>query len=814
MRNFLFGKPSQAEQQTQRPATNEFAKYKLALDGISNAVIMIDRDFRVTYLNPASLKLFRDNIQKFQQVYPGFQPDSLIGSSIDRFHQNPEHQRRLLADPRNLPYLTKINVADLRFSLNITGLFNENGEYVGNTLEWENITDREAKDNRVASFESMIEGSSKALMMCDLEWKITYCNPSVLKLLGNHEDTLRKVFPGFNSNNLIGVCIDSFHKNPRTQHNILSDPSKLPYRAQIKVAHLEFDLNASALYDTNGKRIGNFVEWMDISDAREKANRIASFESMVEGSSTALMMCDQQWRITYCNPSVVNLLTEHQGRIRKVFPNFDASRLVGRCIDDFHKNPRHQQNILADERNLPYKAEIKVAGLEFGLNASALRDADGKWIGNFVEWTDLNERAAYRDEVRKVISASKDGKLTVRGETGHLSPVYADMMAGINDVIQAITAPINDFRINLEKVAQGDLRAYITADYKGDHAVIKDALNNTLDALNEILSQVAVTADQVNSGSAQVADSSQSLSSGATEQAAALEEITASMTEMASQTRANAENATQANELASNSRNSAETGNRRMKVMLDSMKAIEESSKNISKIINVIDEIAFQTNLLALNAAVEAARAGAHGKGFAVVAEEVRNLAARSANAAKETTGMIEESIKRVGEGSSIANETAKALEDIVEGISTVSDLVAEIAAASSEQAQGITQVNQALGQLDQVTQQNTANAEESAAASEELSSQSKQLRQYMRRFTLKEKEAGFNMNNLSPEILQAFQQLMRQNQGGGGSWGKVQEDIKHLYGKMPALMQGGNDYDDHDGDDIVDLSDRDFGKY
>ena len=256
--------------------------------------------------------------------------------------------------------------------------------------------------------------------------------------------------------------------------------------------------------------------------------------------------------------------------------------------------------------------------------------------------------------------------------------------------------------------------------------------------MNSVFSEISSAADQVDSGTNEVSNGSQALSQGATEQASAIEQLTASVSEVAVQTRQNALNANQANEISASTRSSAITGNEQMQDMLHSMKEINQSSTDISKIIKVIDEIAFQTNLLALNAAVEAARAGQHGKGFAVVAEEVRNLSARSANAAKETTAMIEGSIKKVEEGTKIANNTAQALNMIVEGVEKSSQLVGDIATASNNQASAVAQINTGIEQVSQVVQTNSATAEQSAAASVELSEQTQLLKEMVGKFKLR----------------------------------------------------------------------------
>lgn len=343
------------------------------------------------------------------------------------------------------------------------------------------------------------------------------------------------------------------------------------------------------------------------------------------------------------------------------------------------------------------------------------------------------------NDTNSLVKSALDGDLDARVDTSAHGGDYARIIDGINKTLDAVVAPIQEASDVLKGMSKGDLTVEMRGSYKGDYAIIKGALNSSLDSLNDILGQVAAASEQVKSGSNQVSDASQSLSQGATEQASSLEEVTASLTEIGGQTAQNAENASQANNLVSESRASADKGQKQMVQMLDAMRAINDSASQISRIIKVIDEIAFQTNLLALNAAVEAARAGQHGKGFAVVAEEVRSLAQRSATAARETADLIEDAVRRAENGSEIAESTSSALNEIVSSVAKVSDLVGEINMASKEQTIGIQQVNDALTQIDQVTQGNTSNAEESAAAAEELSSQATHLQSMISRFILRE---------------------------------------------------------------------------
>ncbi|WP_233189464.1 methyl-accepting chemotaxis protein [Geothermobacter hydrogeniphilus] len=305
-------------------------------------------------------------------------------------------------------------------------------------------------------------------------------------------------------------------------------------------------------------------------------------------------------------------------------------------------------------------------------------------------------------------------------EIGRLGKALDTFAASLQDEI--LTA--------FDRLASGDF----TFKARG---LIREPLEKANRSLNLLLGQVQTAGREIATASNDVSRSSQALSDGATESAASLEKINASMQELANQTKQNAENANAANDLSSRARKAAESGAEQMTEMVAAMDEINESGRSISNIIKVIDEIAFQTNLLALNAAVEAARAGTAGKGFAVVAEEVRNLAGRSARAARETAEMIESTVAKTERGTEIADRTSASLEEIVSGISKASDLVAEIAQASSEQAQGISQITSGLNQIDQVTQKNTNSAESSAAAAEELSGQAAQLQEMLASFKL-----------------------------------------------------------------------------
>lgn len=317
------------------------------------------------------------------------------------------------------------------------------------------------------------------------------------------------------------------------------------------------------------------------------------------------------------------------------------------------------------------------------------------------------------------------GEVT-RDEFGQLMGDFKQFAEGLQEKAEVATM-----------VAEGDLTAEVHP--KSPEDALGLAVSKLVKDMNEIMSFIRTSSLEVNTGSEQVAVASQSLAQGSSEQASALEEVTISMNDVAKKTRDNAEQANEANRLVQVAREGAVSGNERMLHMKTAMEDINISSENISKIIKVIDDIAFQTNILALNAAVEAARAGSYGKGFAVVAEEVRNLASRSSAAASETASMIEDSIHKVKVGSKLADETAKALDEIVYEVEQIVDITSNIARSSDEQASAISEIDLAIAQVSEVVQLNSATSQECAAASEELSSQATNLLGTVERYRLRE---------------------------------------------------------------------------
>jgi methyl-accepting chemotaxis protein len=450
-------------------------------------------------------------------------------------------------------------------------------------------------------------------------------------------------------------------------------------------------------------------------------------KNALDRATSCVMVADVSGKIIYMNDAVNQMFRAGENDIRKDLPSFSAATVIGSNIDQFHKNPAMQKNMLSG-LSQPHKGAIKVGGRSYNLTAVPVVDENQVRLGTAVEWLDRTAEVAAEGEVASLVQAANEGDFTkrivVEGKEGFLK-VLAE---GINGLMQTSSVGLNEVVRVLGALAKGDLTEKITNEYKGTFGRLKDDSNMTVDRLTEIVTQIKESTESINVASKEIASGNTDLSSRTEEQASSLEETASSMEELTSTVKQNAENAKQANQLAAGASEVAVKGGDVVGQVVTTMSSINESSKKIVDIISVIDGIAFQTNILALNAAVEAARAGEQGRGFAVVATEVRTLAQRSAAAAKEIKELIGDSVEKVGAGTKLVDEAGKTMEEIVSSVKRVTDIMAEITAASQEQSAGIEQVNTAITQMDEVTQQNAALVEQAAAAAESMEEQAGNL--------------------------------------------------------------------------------------
>jgi len=460
----------------------------------------------------------------------------------------------------------------------------------------------------------------------------------------------------------------------------------------------------------------------------EERNAALRLNKALDSVNAAVLVTDQHYDIIYANPAAIEMFRANEAGLRAAgLREFSAERIVGANMDDFHKDPAHQRRLL-DALSGDYSSEVRHGELTLKVTANPVLDEHGERIGTVVEWLDRSAEVRVEREVEALVDAAGRGDFTRRIEAAGYQGFFRDLAEQLNALMETAERGLGDVVRVLKALARGDLTERIEADYQGLFGELKDSANATVEKLREVVGQISAAAAEVSRGAAEISQGNASLSGRTEEQASNLEETAAAMEEMTSTVKQNADNARQASQLAEGARSQAEHGGEVAGQAVAAMGAISEASRKIADIISVIDEIAFQTNLLALNASVEAARAGEQGRGFAVVAAEVRNLAGRSATAAKEIKELIADSVGKVEEGSRLVDESGRALEEIMGSVKKVTDVVAEIAAASREQSEGIDQINRAVTQIDEMTQQNAALVEEAASASEAMGAQARRL--------------------------------------------------------------------------------------
>jgi len=478
---------------------------------------------------------------------------------------------------------------------------------------------------------------------------------------------------------------------------------------------------------------------LDLADFKQGLAESKRITQALDNVHSGVMVANKGLEIIYMNDSVQKLFKAAESDIRKQLPDFSADKLMGSNVDLYHKNPTVQRNIL-EKLQESYRSELVIAGRYMNVVISPVNGENGERIGYVAEWQDRTHEVLIEQEIDQLVQRVKSGDLSARIRLSDQQGFTQALSAGINELTDVIESVFSDVNRVMESMAEGDLTASISNEYQGVYAECKNNINGTLAKLSEFIIQIRDAADFIDSSSQEMASGNNNLSHRAEQQAASLEETAASMEQLSSTVKNNAQNTVQATEVVNSASQLAQKGGGVVQSAISAMQEINESSNKIAEIIGVIDEIAFQTNLLALNASVEAARAGEQGRGFSVVATEVRNLAQRSATAAQQSNELIQSSVQKVRAGTAFVNETGAALTEIVESVAKVGDIVAHIASASSEQSAGIEQVNLAVSQMDDITQQNAALAEQAAAGSIAMSEQSTNMTQLLSFFRVSSK--------------------------------------------------------------------------
>ncbi|MGH8052396.1 MAG: methyl-accepting chemotaxis protein [Stenotrophomonas sp.] len=469
------------------------------------------------------------------------------------------------------------------------------------------------------------------------------------------------------------------------------------------------------------------------------ANENLRIRTALDYSSTGVYLTDSQLEIVYANRALLDTLDHYSEDLTATLTHYDASKpLVGQQVTALEYNGENSPKVLETlEKTGVFKRDMRFGNAEFAQIISMIRDDQGVAVGYVVEWRDRTTEALVEREVAQVIEAAAVGDLSGRVDTDGKDGFFLQLAGQINTLLDANASSLEQISALLSALSRGDLTVRMHGDYQGVFATMRDDANATADQLTDIVGRIKHSSTAINSAASEIASGNNDLSQRTEQQAANLEETAASMEELTSTVRQNAESARQANQLAIGAASVASQGGDVVQQVVLTMTGIEQSSKKIAEIISVIDGIAFQTNILALNAAVEAARAGEQGRGFAVVASEVRTLAQRSAGAAKEIKGLIDDSVSKVTDGSALVKKAGSTMGEIVASVQRVTDIMAEISAASQEQSAGIEQVNQTVVQMDETTQQNAALVEEATAAARAMEEQAGHLAQAVSVFLL-----------------------------------------------------------------------------
>ncbi len=496
-------------------------------------------------------------------------------------------------------------------------------------------------------------------------------------------------------------------------------------------------LAAAAAAATGGAAAGRVLRGRVGGEAAAEDGRLGPgrVRAALDASTSALMIADADLTITYVTPSLQERLSRSSAYWRGR-GGVDIARLVGQSIDIFHADASRQRRMLA-ALQASHDARISFDARVFDLSVLPLNDAAGLRTGYIVQWVERTESLAAEQQIEAVLKAVSEGDLGRRVVVHTDNPFLDKVARGVNAICDAFAAILRETTEAAERLADGDLRHRMTDGWRGDFGALAHALNRSFSQLETVIGDIAASGAIISESSSAVATGSSELFSRVESQAASLEQTSAAMEQMSGSVSSNAENAQTSSRLAADATARAAQGRAVVAEAVEAMAGIRAASQRIGDITATIDGLAFQTNLLALNASVEAARAGDAGRGFAVVAMEVRRLAENSAAAARDIKDLIRTSGERVTAGVALVERADGALKGIASSVESVNSAIAQITAASREQAAGVSEISAAVVRMDELTQQNAAIADASAAAARTLEAEAGRLSDGTGRFRI-----------------------------------------------------------------------------
>jgi methyl-accepting chemotaxis protein len=655
---------------------------KGAMNGASTNLMMADLEFNIISMNDSLVEMLKKNEEAMRKDLPHLRVDALIGGSIDRFHRDPSHQRKMLAGLQGR-HNVKLNLGGRLFSLTACACRDGKNAIIGYSVEWQDITELTETQSRMAAIER-----AQAVIEFDMSGRVLGANPNFLAATGY---TLEEI--------------------QGQHHRLFCDPAYATspdYGAfWEKLNQGKYEQGTYLRVGKGGKRVWLQASYNPVLDHRGKPVKVVKFATDITTQK--------------------NLDAENAGKIEAINKaqaviEFNLDGQVLWANENFCKTLGYSLAEIKGQHHRLFCEPAWVASAEYSTFWAKLNR--GEYDSNLFKRIGKGGREVW-------IQASYNPITDSTGKPFKVVKFATDVTATQSLVIttEKVVAEAND----------GDMTGRLpTAGLDGTLKKLADSINTLLDSISGVLERVQGATASMQTATSDIAQGNNNLSQRTQEQSSALEETASSLEEMTGSVKQNANNATQANQLAASARAAAEKGGAVVEAAIGAMGAITDSSKKVADIIGVIEQLAFQTNMLALNAAVEAARAGDQGRGFAVVAAEVRNLAQRSSGAAKEIKVLLQTSADRVTQGSTLVNDSGVALKDIVLGVKKVSDIIGEINVASDEQANGIGQINQAVMSMDKMTQQNAALVEEAATAADSLSEQARAMAELVGFYKLK----------------------------------------------------------------------------